>query len=209
MKILDKIKGIANLFIYIVVLVLLVLIYFKNIKIDNLKTKLAEAPKIEYIEKVVKDTLRDSIPVPYEVIKWKDSIIYIDNTVYKPIDLTTADSVKISQEYTKIFDKYTETKSYSNILKDDSLAFIQLDEKVQYNSIFDRELTYEHRTPIVRITRVEEDNTFSIVGGLHGNFKQISFAAGVVTKRNVVYLYDYDPFTKTHRAGVYLPIFNF
>lgn len=208
MKILDKIKSIANLFIYIVVLVLLVLIYFKNIKIDNLKDKLAEKPSIEYIEVIKKDTIVQKVPKPVEVIKWEKGKV-VKDTIYKPLDLTKSDSVKIAQAYNELYEKYAEIKVYDDILKDDSLAFIRLQEKTQYNKVFDRSLEYEHRTPTIRITRIEEDNTFSIVGGLHGNFKQISFAAGVVTKRNAVYLYDYDPFTKTHRAGVYLPIFNF
>ena len=208
MKVLDKIKSITNLFIYIVVLVLLVLIYFKNIKIDNLKDKLAEKPSIEYVEVHKTDTIVQNVPEPVEVIKWKKGDV-VKDTIYQPLDLTVVDSVKIAKAYNELYEKYAEITIYDDILKDDSLAFIRLREKTQYNKVFDRSLEYEHRTPIIRITRVEEDNTFSIVGGLHGNFKQISFAAGVVTKRNAVYLYDYDPFTKTHRAGVYLPILNF
>lgn len=214
MEILNKIKGIVNIFIYIVVLVLLVMIYFKNIRIDNLKDELNKKPII--IEKITRDTFRDSIPIPYEIVKWQDSIIYLDSTIYKPIDLTTADSAKIAQEYGKIFDKYTESKSYSNILRDDSLAFIQLDEKVQYNSIFNRKLTYEHRTPVIKLpAEVKVDYTTSIVGGLSGNFDNIGFEAGLVTKRNIVYTLKYTPeFSKTepvskYEATILLPIINF
>lgn len=205
----NKLKNITNGIIYLIVLFLLVVIYFKNDKINNLKTDLNKKPKIEYIPQIVRDTVTDSIPVPYKVTEWKDSVIYVDNTVYKPIDLTRADSAKIAREYIKILHEYSETKHYSNVLKDDSLAFIKLDEKARFNTVFDRKLTYEHRTPVVRITHTETDKTSSVVGGLSGNFNGIDFGTGFVTRRNLVYLVSYDPFSKAYKVHFYTPVFNF
>lgn len=203
---LNKLIQVKNFIVYAIVFALVVVIYFKNNKIDNLEKELDKQPKIEYITKVERDTIRDSIPVPKEVVKWMPSE---KDTIYQPIDLTEADSAEIAKAYGDLYDTFAETKIYDDVLKDDSLAFIRVREKVQYNTVFDRELFYEHKTPTVHITKTVPDKTFSVVGGVDGSLLGLNMGVGVVTHKNSVYIFKYDPFNKTYGGAIYLPIFNF
>jgi hypothetical protein len=145
--------------------------------------------------------------VPKEVIKWKPSA---RDTIYEPIDLTKFDSARIAEEYLKLYDTFAETKIYDDILKDDTLALIRLREKVQYNSIFDRQLYYEHRTPTVYITNTNTliDKRVSVIGGMSVNHT-VNLGAGLVTARNAVYIVNYDPINNRYGGSIYLPVFNF
>lgn len=198
-------KQLKDYVLIIVIGVLLVVIYGKNIALDNLREELNEKPKIEYIARVETDKIEDDKPVPVEIVKWKASP---PDTVYKPLDLTKADSAKIAQTYMQLYSDYAEKKIYNDVLKDDSLAFIRLEEIVQYNSIFNRKLFYEHRTPTVQITNTKIDRTTSIIGGIGIN-NGVRIEAGLVTGKNSVYIVNYNPFNNTVGGSVYLPIFNF
>lgn len=204
-KIIKLFKGLLDYILIIIIGVLLVIIYSKNISLNNLRKKLDEKPKVEFVERIERDTVEVNNPVPVEVIKWKDSPT---DTLYKPLDLTKADSAQIAKAYGDLYDTFTETKIYDEVLKDDSLAFIRIRDSVKYNSIFDRKLFYEHRTPTVHTTNTKIDRTTSIIGGIGVN-NGVKLGAGLVTGRNSIYIINYDPFNNTIGGAVYLPIFNF
>lgn len=211
-KILKILKLVKDYFLVAVILVLLVVIYFKNNKIDKLTEELAKKPTIEYIYDTKIDTIEVLVPEPVEVIKWRDNPKV--DTSYIQLDLTASDSSKIAQEYTKLYRKYAETKIYDDVLKDDSTAFIQLQEKVQFNSVFDRNLIFKDRTPVVNITKtvIKQDKTFSIVGGIDASvgpdFNAFSVGAGIVTHKNAIYLGRYDPVNDGWGVAIYIPVFN-
>ena len=209
-KILNSIKGIANIVIYIAVLFLLVVIYFKNNKIDNLQAELLKKPTIEkvYLPSTT-DTITETVIKPVEVIKLDTIQIAKLDTVYQPIDLTVADSASIAQAYSEVYADYSSKRLYDNVLKDDTLAFARLKETVQFNEITEREFIYRDKTPIIKETIYEVDKTFSVIGGIQGNFEGFSLMGGAVTNKNVVYTVGYNPFNKTATAGIYFPIFNF
>jgi len=96
--------------------------------------------------KWIHDTVRitDTLPVPIydtlELPKWFRDTITLKDT------LSRLDSLRI---YNIITDYYT-TKTYSDTLKNDSLAFIALDESIRENSIINRSLTYRNNyKPVV------------------------------------------------------------
>jgi hypothetical protein len=210
-KVLEILKLVKTYFLTAVILFLLVVIYFKNNKIDRLTTQLAEQPTIEYVYQTKTDTITVIKPVPVEVIKYNTKI----ETSYVPLDLTHSDSATIAQEYIKLNNLYGETKVYDDVLKDDSIAFIQLQEKVQFNEIKDRNLIFLDRTPIVYITNTKVINKqlVSIVGGLDATFSKdfggVSVGIGLITKKNAFFKVGYDPFNQATTGGVFLPIFNF
>ncbi len=206
-EILSKLKELKNFVVYAVILVLCFIVYLKNNKIDNLKEELLEKPKIEFVNKVEKEIVRDSIPYPVEIIKWKDKIIVEVDTIAQL--LTLADSASIAEAYIQLYKNFNETRIYEDVLKDDSLAFIQLNEKVTENSIFDRELIYEHRTPTVYQTNTIIDKSWSIVGGLQGNSVGVALGGGVVTGDNAIYLVNYNLFDNSFGGTVMFSLFNF
>ena len=206
-RLIELLKLAKTYFLIIVIAVLGVIIYFKNIKIENLNEKISEKPKVELIYNHQIDTIKEDVPVPVEVVKWKPGKI---DTTYLPSELNFKDTVSIAEAYSKLYTNYNSIKKYDDVLKDDSLAYIRLKESTQHNSIFDRELIYEHRTPTVYITQPPKYiYTTSIVGGIEAGSTGVEVGAGLVTKRNAIYKISYDPFNQAVRGAVYLPIFNF
>ena len=206
-RILNILKSIKNIVLFLAILALLVVIQLKNWKINNLKKDLAEKPKVEYVYKDSVQVIHDSIPQPYKVVEYKDKIV-VDT-----LDLTSADSAQIAEAYIKVFLEYNKTNFYNDTLKNDTTAFISLYQEVTKNSIQDRKLTFIDRTPVVYITNTvtKEDKTLSITGGLGasvGPESSVSVRAGIVTPSNRVYNFSYDPFTKQKMITVDFPIFN-
>lgn len=199
-KILNKIK---DYFFIIVIGILLIIITLKNNRIDKLNIQLTEKPKIEYIHDTIPDSIPYPKPVPYEV-KVPE---YIYDTI--KTKLSGKDSAQIANEYYSLYTKYATINKYSTILKNDSIAFIQLDEKVQYNSIFDRNLIFQDRTPIVKITTTKIQKVTSIIGGIEAGLNGVELGTGIITKDNRLYKISYDPYNKGLRGAVYFPIFNF
>lgn len=206
-------KTILTYFVYIVVGFLLIVVYFKNNKITKLKAELELKPKIEieYVPRIVRDTIRDSIPRPYEVIKWKKGDpVEVHDSIYLPSELGWEDTIAIAEAYSKLYERYASTKFYDEVLKDDTAAYISLKEKVQFNSIFDRELTYENRTSVKQITHtVLSMSTRSFVMGMGSDGTRIRVGAGWITRKNAFYNINYDPINREVSGAVYLPVFNF
>jgi len=206
-KIINKLQSIKNFVVFAVIMFLLVVVYFKNNRINNLETKLLSKPQIEFVYQNIVDTFTDSIPYPVEIVKWKTKTVR--DTLPIPTELNFGDSARIAEAYNNLYNQYANITLYDDILKDDTLAFIRLTEKTQYNKIFDRNLIYEDRTPIVKITTTIPDSKWSVIGGLSGNFDNIYVGTGIVTRKNAVYTINYDLFNKGYSASFYLPIFNF
>ena len=210
----DKLLKILNIvktyFLVAVILVLLVVLFFKNNKITKLTTQLAEKPKVEYIYNTKTDTITIEAK-PYQVIKWKET----KDTIYIPLDLSSADSSQIAQAYKKLFEEFGEEKVYKDVVKDDSTAYIELIELVQYNKLQERTLMFTDRTPVVNVTNTVISNKqfISITGGVstsfNGTFTSVSINGGLVTKKNMVMRFGYDPFNNIKTIGVDFPIFNF
>lgn len=210
-NILSILKGFRDIFWVVVVFVLLIIVYFKNTALNNCRSKEPEV-KVEYVYKTQIDTIRDTIVEPYEVIKWKEKPVIVeqDGTT---VELEDADSMQIVKAYENLYTDYNSTYSFDNILKDDTVAFIRLKENVTKNNIFNRELIFEDRTPVVHLTTKVPERTFSVIAGLDGSIGKdlntISAGVGFVTKSNSVYLFKYDPINKGYGGAVYIPIFNF
>lgn len=206
-----KIKPFKTVFFLIVIFALFIVLQFKQGTIERLREDVAKKPKIEYVYRHTRDTIKgDSIPYPVETIKWKDSIEYVE----KERELSEMDSAEIIAAYLAVYQAYKDTTVYQDTLKNDTLAFIQLNEKISENKIADRELIYEDRTPVITITNtlVKQDKTWSLIGGLDGaigpQFNTISLGAGLVTTSNRVYIIKYDPVNDMFGGSIYLPIFN-
>jgi len=204
-KVLEILKIIKTYFLIVVIGVLLVIIYFKNNKIGKLNSQLTEAPKIEYVYNTTIDTIKVPVPKPVQIIKWNNKI----DTLYIPIDLTTSDSSKIATAYKDLFSKFAETKVYDNVLKDDSTAFLRLNETVQYNSITDREYIFMDRTPTVTITNTKFTTNTSIVAGIEAGTAGIGIGVGLVTKKNNFFKASYDVYSNEYSIGGYFSIINF
>lgn len=206
MKINDVLNKIKDYFLIAVIAVLLIVITFKNGAINRLKKDLDEKPKVELVYKDTTIYLKgDPVPVPYKV-EVPDSI---------PVEvekfLTSADSAKIANEYAKIFTKFNSKYSYSKVFKDDTTAFIKLDQVISQNKPIDQTLTFTDRTPIVYVTNKVKvsEKVFSLSGGIEAGTQGVEVGAALVDWGNRFYKVSYDPFNKTVRGGVYMPIFNF
>ena len=118
----------------------------------------------------------------------------------------------ISRAYAKMYNDFNATNVYNDTIRDDSLAFISIEEKVNRNQLFDRKVTFVDRTPIVYRDNVINKQRISLVGGLSADVEtSLSFSlnAGLVTPTNKVFAVSYDPFTQTYRGTVMIPIFSF
>lgn len=208
-KLIKYLRVLKDYFFIIVIATLLVIIYFKNIKEENLLTKLEEKPQIEYVYKDSIQVIEVEKPEPYEVIKWKDSVRVETDSI--PLELTEADSAQIAEAYIQLYGEFNETKFYNDTLKNDTTAFISLYEEVKRNEIYNRRLTFIDKTPIIYKTNVltKQDRTTSIVGGIGAGDGGVDVGLGLVTKRNSVFIISHDPFRQETKGSMYLPIFNF
>lgn len=215
-KILTILKTFKQYFLFLVILGLLIVIYFKNNTLNKLRGELSEKPRVEYVypPPVIKTIKGDSIPYPVKVekIKWRDKIVEVPVEVEKPINLTKEDSASIAEAYARLYDDYSTIRTYEKVFMDDSVAYIKVYEQVQYNKLLNNKIDFERRYPTTRITTVKQDKTLSLIGGLDASigtdFNAISLGVGFVTPSNSVYLFKYDPVNKGFGGAVYLPIFN-
>lgn len=206
MKINDILNKIKDYFLVAVIGILLIVITFKNGAITRLKKQLDEKPKIEEIYKDTTIYIKgDSIPYPV-LVEVPDSV---------PVEvekfLSSADSAKIAAEYSKIYTAFNSKFTYEKTFKDDSTAYIHLKQVISQNKPIDQLLTFTDKTPVVYITdkvKVTE-KVFSLSGGIEAGTQGVEIGAGLVDWGNRFYKVSYDPFNKTIRGAVYIPIFNF
>jgi c-di-AMP phosphodiesterase-like protein len=199
-KVLNKLK---KYFLIVVIGFLLVTIYFKNNKITNLEEELSRKPKVEFIYNHHRDTVTYEKPIPVEVVKFVDRLETRWDTLYITKNLTKEDSSRIVEQFAQL-------NEYDDVLKDDSTAYVRLKEEVQYNSIQNRELIFEDRTPVAHITQPPKYiSTVSIVGGIEAGLGGVDIGLGFVTKKNSFYKLSYNPYEKVIEGAVYVPIFNF
>jgi len=212
-KILSILKGFKNLLFFIVILTLLIIIQFKNGKINKLTEEVLQKPITEYVYNTDTITVIDTLVEVKETIKYKDKILVKVNNV--PIELTKADSAQIAEAYIALYTDYNSINKYDDILKDDSLAFVRLKEEVVRNNIHNREFIYKDRTPTIYTTNttIKQNKTLSFVGGIGANIGKetnaLSLGAGIITPSNRVYLFQYDPINKGFGGSIYFSIFNF
>lgn len=211
-RIINILKEIKNILFFIVIFALLIVIQFKNSAIKNLKEEVATKPVIEYVYNTDTVTVVDTIVDIKETIKYKDKILVQTDSV--PIELTQADSMQIAKAYNNLYTEYNSVNIYDNVLKDDSLAYIKLYEEVSQNTIFNRKLDYQDRTPVIYITNTvtKQDKTLSLVGGIGASIgketNSLSLGLGMVTPSNRIYLFQYDPVNNGYGAAIYMPVFN-
>jgi hypothetical protein len=205
-KILNFLKIIKTYFLVIVIGILLVVLYFKNNKITKLNTQLTELPKIEYVYNTITDTIKINVIKPVQVIKWKE----IKDTLYVPLNLSTIDSIQLAEAYNKLFEEFGAENTYNNVIKDDSIARIELTEVVQYNKIQERIFMFTDRTPSVTITNTKYITNASIVAGIEtDNFGGVGVGLGLVTKKNNFFKASYDVSNNEFSFGGYVNIINF
>jgi len=206
-KFLTILKMIKDYFLVAVILFLITVLYFKNNKIDKLTTQLGEKPKVEYVYETKTDTIVMLVPKPY-IVQKVDTVI--KDRVIKEIQLM--DSTELIAAYEKLYEDYSNKKLYNQVLKDDTTAYIRLEENVQFNTIQHQKLVFESRMSTKVITDIKEINRFSIVVGATatiGTHSGVGIGGGIVTKKNVVITGSYDPINNQTLINYYTPLFNF
>jgi hypothetical protein len=135
--------------------------------------------------RVVRDTFR--------------TFVYRTETVQVPVEVDTGE----------IFQAYFEKRYYTDTLKNDTDAFIRVDELITQNRISERELTFINRRPtvinntVVQVPIEKEMREFSVGASLM--FRDRSFDPGLkfgVRKDKLSYGATYYPLSRTVVLGV-------
>jgi len=129
-----------------------------------------EADSIPYI--VYKDR-----PVPVKVVE-VDSIP-VHDTLWLPGDTSY---VLRPVDTSAILKDYFSSVQYSDTVKDDSSAFIVINEQISRNRIDSREVLFQNR----RSTMIYQPHNNAIVLGVGGTLSGIDVSAGFRHKRNVM-----------------------
>lgn len=153
------------------------------------------------VETVVYDTIRDSIIITPEpvLIEIPGDTIYTRDTVYVN-DGTLPDAVW------NIVSDYYSTKHFKDTLLNDTSLFIAVNTSVLENRIENMSLFYENRTKqVICPEPLMPKNKLFIGGQLLGSPTQ--FGAGpslaLLTKRDGLYVYNYDLINNTHGISIF------
>lgn len=166
-------------------------------------TKTCPEPQITTVHDTIPgdpDTVIFNIPkpVPYKVI-------VPGETIYLP-----ADTAAILADYNKIAPDYFSNKSFSQVLKDDSSAFVGIDYRLFKNDVFDMKLSFQNRRPIaINTTNViyPPDRKLKLFTGFgfYGNkeFQGATIDLAMLTKKDHLYTAGYDPFNQYIHFDMY------
>jgi hypothetical protein len=132
---------------------------------------------------------------------WNNRVVTITDTAIVPVYINTsridtvkipADSAAIVAAYLKLHQNYNSTKYYNDTLKDDTVAFISLEEKVAQNEIKSRSLTYQNRVPtIINNTTISQSKGILYGQGQVG-IDDVSVGLRYKTKKEYQYGLSYD-----------------
>jgi len=147
---------------------------------------------------------------------WQDSI-YVFNYIPKPypvyIDTTTVDSVilpidsaAIVAAYLKVNKLYYSTYTYKDTLKNDSIAYIELTQRITQNKPIEYNLTYLNKIPSVinNTTNIYSQNELYLGAGIGLH----SFTPGLKFKHKKGYIIEgnYDVLNSSITVGAYVNI---
>lgn len=142
------------------------------------------------------------VPKPYPV--------YRDTGSTKIIELPP-DSAAIAKAYLKLYKDFFAINYYNDTLKNDTIAFISLQEKVSQNQVQSRSFVYQNRQPTVinTTTKIINKPKNQLYIGLQGGVNNISPGIMLKTKKGyqIKLSYDFVGPEKGITAGFYTEIF--
>ena len=140
---------VKNYFLFIVIGVLLITILIKNNTIAKLRNGTS---KVEYVYKDSTIFIRDTVLDPKEIFI-PDSIFILD-TIFKSLivkrGISKEDSIEIFKSLSRTYIDYSTLKTYEGVIKDDSVAYLKYyNAKVQYNKLRTIDFEFQNRTPYI------------------------------------------------------------
>lgn len=145
------------------------------VKQCNTKTETPPIIKVVPADSVPYIVYKDK-PKPY-AIHYRDSVPYYD-TVWLPGDTSF---VLVPIDTSALMKDCLAKVVYRDTLKNDSSAFILLNEMVSKNRVQYREVFFQNR----RATAYIEERTKAFVLGVGGNISGLDFSAGYRSKRDI------------------------
>lgn len=135
------------------------------------------------------DTIRDTTTVVKQLPAPEPDTVVEVKEVPMP-----EDSSDLFDKYYQLYQEHHRQNFYDDVLKDDSVAFIRVEETVHGNKIVDRKLFYKNRKPTVvnktiKETIIHRNRLF--FGGEIGN-STIQPSVMFQTKNNMIYKVGYD-----------------
>lgn len=199
-------ENFKTLILFILIAGFVIILYFRNSKIESLNAKLAELPKIEYVNHI--DTIEDSTPVYItKLIPSKADTEYVAVIKYLEKSLTKEDSLNIGKKVISWIEDYNTTRTYSKIFKDDSSAFVKFSTDIYRNRLVDPELIFKNNYPIYKT--ITTPNKTEIYGGFGAYTNGLLLNAGVMTKSKIFYQIQTDPINKYYGGQVSFKLFQF
>jgi len=92
--------------------------------------------------------------------------------------------IRIPADTLAIIQEYLTVKSYSDTLKDDKTAFIQLDEKLYANRIVDRKLIFESRCTDKIVVNTLDPKGLYILGGIGASMESLVMSGELLYLNN-------------------------
>jgi hypothetical protein len=178
-------KRFTELFFATVTLVVIVLFFTGRCRETKQDYKYIRKTDTIYDERIIRDTFR--------------TFVYRTETVQIPVEVDTG----------KILQAYFEKRYYTDTLKNDTDAFIRVDELITQNRISERELTFINRRPtVINNTTVQvpiekELREFSVGASLM--FREREFEPGFklgIRQKRVSYDFSYFPLSGAVVLGV-------
>jgi len=158
------------------------------------------------------------LPVP---VNTRTEVWHYDTTYYTtqvavpyPVEKLVPVEVPVNVDTSAVVDEYFKRNVYRRVLKDDTLAFIALQDTVSKNSLGRSTLTYQNRKPTQIITNTTTiyakpvNKVFvgpAIGASLDGNIL-IGASAMLLTKRDHAYQITVEPWDKSLTTSVYWKI---
>ena len=153
-------------------------------------------PQPEYITKT------DTVTITYDSIRYvpQPYPVYRDTGSYHAIPVYLTDTVAVVTDYVRKI-------AYSDTLMDDSIAFILVQDTLQYNRIVSRTKHIKVYSYTKTLTTPARMNIYAGIG-IGGNMDQFGFSGsvGLQTKRQRLYTVSYDLINKTISINVYWKI---
>lgn len=151
-------KFIQNNFLSLVVIVLVLLLFFKQTPSTTPEIKIVRDTIWEHKDSTIyiKPQITSTIPVKYT----ERSIEYIPDTNY----------AALVKQYNKLVDLHISSNLYADSLKIDSIGYVHVKDTVSHNLIKGRSYTYSLQYPIINnYIPASPKNQIYYGGGISGN----------------------------------------
>jgi len=144
-------------------------------------------------------TIRDTTLIPQQIDTLETPKWFVDSIALKSA-LNSLDSLKIENKILKDMRDYYTKKTYSDTVKNDSLAFIHITESISKNRILNRSVIYRnnyHPKPLL----IDRTGVFgySTIG-----FESVKAGVRIDLNHKINYMIDYDLLRGTISLGVEL-----